>query len=109
LDRIQERAEILRPNHTCTVEKTTGLGSTYVAGGCNVHVRLVYDDGVEWFLRASFMEETPGPTEMLRRVRHAEYLTYKALDACRVSVSWGVGDLSKSHGMCTETLVADIF
>jgi hypothetical protein len=110
---IGKKAESLRPGHECEVHIPSAMDvlSLQGAGGCNLHVGLLYDDGVEWYLRTPIFCETPATAEVLQRVRQSEYLTYKALQHAGVAVptvrDWGYGDLSKTKGMFLMESVAD--
>ena len=71
-------------------------------GGLNIHIPILFDDGVEWMLRLNGYDRDHPPFGVLEYKRRSEVATMVALQSVtgltpRVH-GWGVGKLSKTKG-----------
>jgi hypothetical protein len=71
-------------------------------GGLNIHITLVFEDGVEWMLRLSGYDRAHFPFPVMEMRRQSEVATMMALHTVTDLVAkvhgWGVGKLSKTKG-----------
>lgn len=71
-------------------------------GGLNIHIPLLFDDGVKWMLRLNGYNRDHAPFEVSKYVRESEVATMTALQSVTNLVAqvhdWGMGTLSKSNG-----------
>jgi len=78
-------------------------------GGLNIHIPIVFDDGVEWMLRLSEYRPFNPPFELLKMMRESEVATMKALQNVTDYVAkvhdWGVRKLSKTKGKYSGPLM----
>lgn len=71
---------------------------------CNVHLPLVFDDGVKWLVRARRYRVSEAPKELQRIVSESEVETCKTLHehGVKVPMAW-LADSANS--MCCSWLV----
>jgi hypothetical protein len=104
IDALQERLRILRPEQTVTEISVPDPSEIpeECHGGLNIHIPLLFDDGVKWMLRLNGYDRDHGPFEVSKYVRESEVATMTALQSVTKLVArvhdWGVGTLSKSKG-----------
>lgn len=71
-------------------------------GGLNIHITLMFEDGVEWMLRLSGYDRAHHPFPVLEVRRESEVATMMALQEVTDLVAkvhgWGVGKISKTQG-----------
>ena len=104
VDALQERLRILRPGRTVT--EITMPDFTEIPeechGGLNIHIPLLFDDGVKWMLRLNGYDRDHAPFEVSKYVRESEVATMTALQSVTNLVAqvhdWGMGTMSKSNG-----------
>lgn len=104
IDALQERLRILRPEQTvteiCLPDPSEIPEECH--GGLNIHIPVLFDDGVKWMLRMNGYNRAHGPFEVSRYVRESEVATMKALQSVTKLVprvhDWGIGTLSKNNG-----------
>jgi hypothetical protein len=77
-------------------------------GGLNIHIPLLFDDGVKWMLRLNGYNRDHTPFEVLKYVRESEVATMTALQSVTNLVArvhdWGMGTLSKTNGEPSDSL-----
>jgi hypothetical protein len=103
LDALKNELEVLRPGHTCEIAMPdiTEIDEE-CHGGLNIHIPILFDDGVEWMLRLNGYDRDHPPFEVLEYKRRSEVATMMALQSVTDLVpkvyGWGVGKLSKTNG-----------
>jgi hypothetical protein len=104
VDALQERLRILRPRRTVTEISLPDPSEIpeECHGGLNIHIPLLFDDGVKWMLRLNGYNRDHAPFEVSKYVRESEVATMTALQSVTKLVAqvhdWGMGTLSKSNG-----------
>lgn len=75
-------------------------------GGQNIHIPILFDDGVEWILRLNGYDRAHPPFGVLEYKRRSGVATMMALQTVTNLVprvySWGIGKLSKTKGMSVD-------
>lgn len=99
---ISRRIAQIRPNVPFQVKiPTTFEESIELLGGYNMHVLLIFEDGVEWLVRISKYGKGDGPVDLLKNNLESEALTYKLLYDHGIPVpvvhDWGIGVFSKTQ------------
>lgn len=83
----------------------------HLTGGYNVHLVLLFDDGVEWLLRVPGYPLGPSPPMIRKRVRESEALTYRLMKSAGLPVAmvhdWGCGTLSSTSSTCYKPCGGD--
>ncbi|WVQ81434.1 hypothetical protein IAT38_003558 [Cryptococcus sp. DSM 104549] len=91
---IVEQAQALRPGHTCTLTIPSSddifKDDKWKSSHMNVHLPLVFDDGVRWMVRARQWNARNPPATVQRQVTASEVATLQFLKAngVKVPMAW---------------------
>ncbi|KAI4765208.1 hypothetical protein E4T52_02539 [Aureobasidium sp. EXF-3400] len=80
LEWLQLRASSLRNDIPCHIEDPAKEGETIMMGGMNLHLRIIFNDGVIWLARIRRTNATSPPPQLQNYILESEIATLKFLE-----------------------------
>ncbi|WVQ77754.1 hypothetical protein IAR50_007444 [Cryptococcus sp. DSM 104548] len=95
-DRITHQASLIRPGHTCSLiippipDGDSPVTAEYKIGWINIHLPLVFDDGVKWIVRIPRRHSGDAPANLHSLVASSEVATLQLLyeNGAKVPNAW---------------------